>query len=66
MTSFECQFAFIHEKEKASLTRVKELEETLATEKKRTSQLKDDLSIAHTNLNIKRCARIQAKKLFDA
>lgn len=42
------------------------MEKALAIEKKRTNQLEGDLSIAHANLNIKRCARIQAKKLSDA
>lgn len=58
MASFESQLASILDKKKASLTKVKELEEVLVAEKERTNYLEGELSIAHVDFDIKRGAQI--------
>lgn len=66
MASFKSRLSSIHDKEKANLARVKELEEALVMEKEMTSFLEGKLSIAYANLNIEKGAQIQAKELSDA
>lgn len=65
ISSFKSQLTAIHDREHACLTKIRELEQVLFTEKARISEPEDELGISQAELDAERRARIQAKEFLD-